>query len=263
MKSDFLSRILEKKADEVIEARKQMPLSRLRAQAEKPRSRRPFLAELAVPGPYGANIIAEIKRGSPSRGAIRADLQAAHYARLYEDGGAAALSVLTDTSFFLGGLEDLQEARAAVRLPVLRKDFIISEYQLYEAAVWGADAVLLIVRALSAEALKSFLELCAELRLDALVEVHSENELEGASRAGARLIGINNRDLTTFKTDIRTSIRVGRLLQPDQTAVAESGINGREQIETLLEAGIWNFLIGESLVRAGDPVDLLRRFLKR
>ena len=261
MKSDFLVKIIEKKRDEVAEAQKRVPLELLRREAEKPRDRRPFLEKLAAPGPFGANIIAEIKRGSPSRGPIRADLDPAHYAGSYEIGGAAAISVLTDETFFFGGPKDLQEARAATQLPVLRKDFIISEYQLYEAAAWGADAVLLIVRALSAEFLKSSLQLCTELQLDALVEVHSQNELEAASRSGARLIGINNRDLTTFKTDIQTSVHLSHHLQPDQLAVAESGIHGREQIERLLDAGIWNFLIGESLVRADDPVDFLRQLL--
>lgn len=261
MKSDFLVKIIEKKKEEVQVAQKRVPLERLRQETEKPRERRVFLEKLAVPGPFGANIIAEIKRGSPSRGPIKADLDPAHYAGSYETGGAAAISVLTDETFFFGGPKDLQEARAATQLPVLRKDFIISEYQLYEAAAWGADAVLLIVRALSAEFLKSSLQLCTELQLDALVEVHSQAEMEDASRAGARLIGINNRDLTTFKTDIQTSVQLARQFQPNQIAVAESGIHGREQIEKLLAAGIWNFLIGESLVRADDPVGFLRRLL--
>jgi len=261
MRSDILDRILKKKEEEVKAAQKRMPLSGLRAEAEKPRSRRPFFDKLVAPGPFGANVIAEIKRGSPSRGPIRDDLDPADYARAYETGGAAAISVLTDESFFLGGPKDLQKARAATRLPVLRKDFIISEYQLYEAACLGADAVLLIVRALSREFLSSSLQLCSELGLSALVEVHSEQELESASRANARLIGINNRDLSSFKTDIRTSIGLARLLQSDQVAVAESGIHGREQVEELLNAGIWNFLIGESLVRADDPVSFLRQLL--
>jgi len=261
MKSDFLVKIIAKKKEEVVAAQKKAPLKRLRQEAEGARERRPLFQKLASPGPFGANIIAEIKRGSPSRGPIRAALDPADYARSYETGGAAAISVLTDESFFLGGPKDLQEARAATRLPVLRKDFIISEYQLYEAVSWGADAILLIVRALSAEFLKSSLQLCAELRLDALVEVHSEQELEAASRAEAHLIGINNRDLTSFKTDIQTSVRLARYLQPDQIAVAESGIYGREQIERLLDAGIWNFLIGESLVRADDPAGFLRQLL--
>ncbi len=263
MKSDFLSKILEKKREEVAAAQKRVPEKRLRQEAEKPRASRQFFRRLAMPGPHGANIIAEIKRGSPSRGLIRKDLDAAEYAAHYEKGGAAAISVLTDETFFFGGPQDLVTVRQAVQLPVLRKDFILSSYQIYEAAAWGADAILLIVRALDGEFLQDSLQLCAELQLDALVEVHSEQELGQATASGARLIGINNRDLTTFNTDIETSKRVVRCLAEGQVAVAESGIHGRRQIEELLEAGIWNFLIGESLVRADSPKDLLLQFLGR
>jgi len=263
MKSDFLRKILEKKREEVEAARKRLPESQLRQQAEADRATRQFFHRLFAPGPDGVNIIAEIKRGSPSRGLIREDLDAAEYAARYEKGRAAAVSVLTDETFFWGGREDLVRARQAVQLPVLRKDFILSSYQIYEAAAWGADAVLLIVRALDAELLKDSLQLCRELQLDALVEVHSERELEQASTAGARLIGINNRDLTTFITAIETSKRVVRHLDDGQVAVAESGIHGRQQIEELLDAGIWNFLIGESLVKADNPELLLHQFLGR
>ena len=261
MKSDFLITIIEKKREEIEEARKKVPENKLRQEAEKPREGRSFLASLAAPGRHGANIIAEIKRGSPSRGKIRGSLDPAEYARSYEIGGAAALSVLTDETFFFGSFEDLRRARAAVQLPVLRKDFILSSYQIYEGAALGADAVLLIVRALTGEQLRSYLQLCAELQMDALVEVHSEEELDVATKSGARLIGINNRDLTTFTTDIQTSVRMARHLDSEQIAVAESGIHGREQIEQLLEAGIWNFLIGESLVRADDPSLFLKSLL--
>ena len=260
-KSDFLSKILDAKSREVDAARKSIPEVRLMVEARRPGERRSFYEKLSTPGRYGTNIIAEVKRGSPSKGAIRADLDPASLAASYEKGGAAALSVLTDRNFFMGGPEDLRQARAAVRLPVLRKDFIVSTYQIYEAAVMGADAVLLIVRALSPEYLKACLDLCRELHLDALVEVHSEAELDEATRAGAQLIGINNRDLATFQTDIQTSIKLARRLQREQVAVAESGIHERAQIEKLLDAGIWNFLIGESLVRASDPVQMLQQLL--
>ncbi len=261
MKEDILSKILKAKQQEVDEARRKIPEARLMVEARKPKERRSFLQKLSTPGRFGINIIAEVKRGSPSRGAIRADLDPTEYARYYEKGGAAAISVLTDKAFFQGSSEDLKEARAAVGLPVLRKDFIVSTYQIYEAAVMGADAVLLIVRALSTEFLKACLDLCRDLNLDALVETHSQEELEEATIAGATLIGINNRDLTTFQTDIRTSIDMIPYFQPDQVAVAESGIHDRSQIERLREAGIWNFLIGESLVRADDPVKHLRSLL--
>ena len=253
MKSDFLSRILEHKQQEVEAARRETPEARLRDLAEAAPERRPFEARLAARGAGGVNIIAEIKRGSPSKGAIRADLDPAVFAACYERGGAAAVSVLTDRAFFNGGLEDLATVRNACGLPLLRKDFVISHYQIYEAAARGADAVLLIVRALDPDFLRTCIELCDQLRLGALVEIHSAAELDLASRAGARIIGINNRDLSTFKTDIQTSIDIAANLSVDQVAVAESGIHERGQIERLLEAGLWNFLIGESLVRSPDP----------
>lgn len=261
MKSDFLSQIIEKKQQEVEQARKLIPESRLKAAAREAGARRPFFARLAAPGPAGANIIAEIKRASPSKGAIRMDLEAAELARTYERAGAAAISVLTERSFFQARPNDLQVVRGAVSLPVLRKDFIICAYQLYETAAMGADAVLLIVRALSRETLRKLLDLCRELCLDALVEVHSDEEMVEATRVGATLIGINNRDLTSFQTDIGTSIRLARRIGNEQVAVAESGIHDRGQIEVLLKAGIWNFLIGESLVRAPDPEGHLRGLL--
>lgn len=261
MKTDFLSQIMERKKEEVEEARKVIPESRLTAAAREAGERRPFFARLAAPGPAGANIIAEIKRASPSKGAIRMDLEPAELARAYERAGAAAISVLTERAFFHAGPDDLQVVRSAVNLPVLRKDFIVSPYQIRETAAMGADAVLLIVRALSREMLRDLLSLCRELRLDALVEVHSEAEMAEATRAGATLIGINNRDLTSFETDIQTSIRLSQGIEEGQVAVAESGIHERGQIEGLLAAGIWNFLIGESLVRAPDPEEHLRVLL--
>jgi indole-3-glycerol phosphate synthase len=261
MSSDFLNKILEQKNQEVARARREVPEARLRAEVNKPRERRSFFEKLSTPGRFGTNIIAEIKRGSPSKGPIRPDLDPEGLAGCYQRGGAAALSVLTDQAFFLAAPDDLARARGAVRLPVLRKDFIVSTYQIYQTAAMGADAVLLIVRALSPEFLRGCIDLCRELRLDALVEVHSAAELDEASRAGATLIGINNRDLRSFQTDIRTSIDLARRLEPGQVCVAESGIQERAQILKLLDAGVWNFLIGESLVRADDPESFLRGLL--
>lgn len=260
---DILSRIVEHKLVEVEEGKKRISEAEMKLQAEKPREHRPFLQRLSTPGPLGANIISEVKRGSPSRGLMRGDLDAAATAAAYERGGAAALSVLTDRSFFFGGPEDLRAARGATRLPVLRKDFIVSTYQIYESAVMGADAVLLIVRVLAPGFLKAALDLCGGLQLDALVEVHSQSDMEVAAAAGARLIGINNRDLKTFHTDIGTSLELARFRAPGQVLVAESGIHGRDQIQQLLKGGIFNFLIGESLVRAEDPQDFLGQLLGR
>lgn len=261
MKTDFLSRIIEQKKQEVENARREIPESRLIEAAQQTGDRRPFFVRLATPGLFGTNIIAEVKRASPSRGEIRSDLDAEQLAQSYEHAGAAAISVLTEQVFFRARPDDLQAVRSTVSLPVLRKDFIISTYQIYETAAMGADAVLLIVRALSEAQLKDLLDLCREVRLEALVEVHSATEMADATQAGARLIGINNRDLTSFRTDLRTSMELARQVQDGQVAVAESGIHGREQIEGLLAAGIWNFLIGESLVRAAEPEGLLRSLL--
>jgi len=256
--SDFLSKILAQKRRELEAAQQRLPERQLRDLAEKAQKRRSLVQRMIVPGRQGVNIIAEIKRASPSKGIIRPDLDVEDYATAYERGGAAAISILTDREHFRGDPEDLLRVRKKTQLPLLRKDFLIAPYQLYESVVLGADAVLLIVRAISEELLTDCLSLCRVLQLDALVEVHSEAELEQATRAGALLIGINNRDLRTFKTDLQTSVRISRHLAPGQVAVAESGISERRDVELLLAAGIWNFLIGESLVRAADPEQFLK-----
>lgn len=257
MIKDILSKIVEDKKQEIAAAKQHIPESFLREKAFAPRKRRPFLKKLEHPGPFGVNIIAEIKRASPSKGDIRPNLNPAVYADEYEKGGAAALSVLTDQPYFKGGPEDLKIARETTTLPVLRKDFLISAYQIFESAVMKADAVLLIVRILDQEQLKDYLSLCNELKLDALVEVHSEADIEKAGLAGARLIGINNRNLQSFETDIEIAIRMKSLLNNDQIAIAASGIRTRKDIEKIKDSEIWNFLIGESLVRAEHPRDFL------
>ena len=257
MVKDILSKIVEDKKQEITAAKQHIPESLLRGKAFAPRKRRPFLKKLEQPGPSGINIIAEIKRTSPSKGDIRANLNPKAYAEQYEKGGAAALSVLTDERYFKGGPEDFRIARETTTLPVLRKDFLISAYQIFESAVMEADAVLLIVRILDQQQLKDYLSLCSELKMDALVEVHSEADIEKAGFAGARLIGINNRNLQSFETDIEIAIRMKSLLNSDQIAVAASGIRTRKDIEKIKDSEIWNFLIGESLVRAKYPRDFL------
>jgi indole-3-glycerol phosphate synthase len=261
MEKDFLSKIVEDKKQEIAAAKQRMPEPVLREKALILRKRRPFFKKLEHPGPFGVNIIAEIKRASPSKGDIRPNLDPAVYAVEYEKGGAAALSVLTDGPHFKGGPEDLKIARETTSLPVLRKDFLISAYQIFESAVMAADAVLLIVRILALQQLKDYLVLCNELALDALVEVHSEADIEKAVLAGARLIGINNRNLKSFETDIETAGRMISLLDNDQVAVAASGIRTRKDIDVMVNSGIWNFLIGESLVRAENPGKFLESLL--
>lgn len=258
MPTNILKKIVATKHKEVAEAKKKFPEEQLREKARAPRENRPFLKRLAAPGPTGVNIIAEIKRASPSKGIIRKDLDAARQAAMYEKGGAAALSVLTDRDYFKGDFEDLKAARKACNLPVLRKDFIISEYQIYESAVLGADAILLIVRILTEDRIQRFLNIAVELGLDVLVETHSEEEIKVAVRAGARLIGVNNRNLDSFETSINNAIRLSSLLSLDQTAVAESGISRPADIQALKKAGFHNFLIGESLARSQDPIEFLK-----
>jgi len=258
MAEDILRKIVENKKQEIALAKRILPERALREKCAKPRRNRLFLKRLEKPGPSGINIIAEIKRASPSKGIICENLDPVALARDYESGGAAALSVLTDTPYFNGSFEDLKIARKATNLPVLRKDFLISAYQIFESAVMQADALLLIVRILEQKQLKDYLSLCAELQIDALVEIHSEDDLEKATRAGARLIGINNRNLRSFETDMNTAVRMKSLLGPHQVAVAASGIQTREDIQKIKGSGIWNFLIGESLVRSQNPKDFLR-----
>lgn len=261
MAKDFLSKIVEDKKQEIEAAKKILSEKQLLDQALMPRKKRSFFKSLERPGPYGVNIIAEIKRASPSKGVICPDLNPVTYASQYELGGAAALSVLTDQRHFQGSVEDLKSARKSTKLPVLRKDFLISSYQLYESAVMGADAVLLITRILEQEQLKDYLNICNELKMDALVEIHSEKDLESANQAGARLIAINNRNLQSFETNIETAIRLKLLFEPHQVAVAASGIRTRADIKKNQKSGIWNFLIGESLVRTKNPVNFLKSLM--
>lgn len=258
MPADILERIVQQKKLEVAEAGDRIPEAELRRMAGALRDRRPFYEPFAAAGPSGVNIIAEIKRASPSKGVIRGDLDPAAYARRYEAGGADALSVLTDETFFKGSAADLKAARKAVRLPVLRKDFIVSPYQIFASTVMGADAILLIVRILTRAQLREYLTVAGDCGLDVLVEIHSEQELETAVAANARLIGINNRNLATFDTDIGRASQMAKRFQPPCVAVAESGIRSRRDIEMLQAAGIFNFLIGESIVRSPDPAGFIR-----
>jgi len=257
---DILTRIVAHKREEVADAARRLPLATLRrrVQEEALDCPRPFFATLRRPGPSGINIIAEIKRASPSKGLLAPDLDATQTARRYAAGGAAALSVLTDQEFFKGAAADLQAARRATALPVLRKDFLVDEYQLYESRLMGADAVLLICRILSPAQLAHLVGLSRELGMDTLVEIHRQEDLAIAAQTGAGLIGINNRDLATFATDIATAMQLASRLSADQVPVAASGIRSPADIQRNLRCGIFNFLIGETLVRAPDPVSVLR-----
>ncbi len=207
-------------------------------------------------------IIAEIKKASPSKGVLAHDFDPVLLARDYEQGGAAALSVLTDGDFFQGSLEHLKAARGAAMLPVLRKDFTIHELHVLEAAASGADAILLIAAILREPEIRRFRELAAQFRMAALVEVHNREELDAAAAAGAEIIGVNNRDLHTFQVSLETSLRLSEHMPSGVIAVSESGIDNPEDIQRLRDAGYQAFLVGEHLMRSGDPGGALRTLLE-
>jgi indole-3-glycerol phosphate synthase len=209
----------------------------------------------------GINIIAEFKRRSPSKGVIREGANPSEIARAYEAGGAVAMSVLTEEDYFAGSLDDLCQVKSTVNLPVLRKDFIVDEYQVYESAAAGADAILLIVAALDDERLARLRGLAEdELQMDALVEVHSSDEMKRAVACGAILIGVNNRDLRTFEVSLETSLSLAREAPSEALFISESGLNNSADLRRLYDAGYRGFLIGETLMRADDPAAALRSF---
>ncbi|MEW5912127.1 MAG: indole-3-glycerol phosphate synthase TrpC [Thermodesulfobacteriota bacterium] len=255
---DVLRRILEQKQAEVAALAGRAPeLRRLAADIPPPRD---FLAALrARPG---RAVIAEVKRASPSAGPLTAAVDPAAQAARYQNGGAAALSVLTDGPFFQGSLADLRQARAAVALPVLRKDFIIDPAQLYESRAAGADAVLLIAAALEPPQLKDLYQQAVGLGLAVLVEVHQETELVPALALNPPLVGVNNRDLRTMRVDLDTSLRLRPLIPAATTVVAESGIAGPEQVTRLRAGGLDAFLVGSHLMRAPDPAAALRALVE-
>jgi indole-3-glycerol phosphate synthase len=209
----------------------------------------------------GCAIIAEVKRRSPSQGLLRADFNPVRIALEYESHGAAAISVLTDETFFGGSDADLTAVKDAVTLPLLRKEFIIDPYQIHETRALGADALLLIAAILTEDQLREYRELAESLGMAALVEVHDRQELATALCCGARIVGINNRNLKTFVTDIRTSMELASLIPKDRIAISESGIRTRGEIETLLKAGIRAFLIGETLIASPEIGPKLKELL--
>jgi indole-3-glycerol phosphate synthase len=244
-----LDAILAVTRDEVARRRAAAPLGELREISPAPHNRGGFVGALQAPG---LSLIAEHKRRSPSAGVIREELTVEDVVSAYERGGAAALSILTDGPHFGGSLEDLRRARRASALPILRKDFIVDDYQLYEAVAVGADAVLLIVAALSDADLASLHALAADLGLEALVEVHDEAELSRAAQLGAPLIGINNRDLRTMRVDPGRGLRLLERVPDGAAVVLESGLRDRIQLDEARAAGADAVLVGESLMRAPD-----------
>jgi indole-3-glycerol phosphate synthase len=249
----ILERILASKREEIQKRKALVPAVELAKRLNGAPAARDFAGAIRRRRDGAIRLIAEYKRASPSRGVIRADLEPAQVARLYAGAGAAAISVLTDAPFFQGSRDDLRSARAAVKIPVLQKDFTLDDYQLLEARTLGADAVLLIVTALPGAALARLYQRAAELGLAALVEVHDEPDLERALAIEPAIIGINNRDLRTFRVEAATTFRLRPLIPPATVVVSESGIQSRADALRLQEAGVDAMLVGEQLMRQADP----------
>ena len=260
---DILKKIVDHKRGELAAARAATPLEELKALLDELEERpRGFIRALEDAHASGwTPIIAEVKKGSPSKGVIRADFNPLDIAETYEQNGATCLSVLTDEHFFLGHLSYLALIREQVRLPLLRKDFIFDPYQIYEARVAGADAILLIAAMLDLPMIREYTALARDLAMDVLLEIHDQAELEVALETDCRLIGINNRDLRTFVTDLGTTERLAPQVTGGRIVIAESGIDSRSDIARLQQAGAQAFLIGESLMREADIGAKLRELL--
>jgi indole-3-glycerol phosphate synthase len=242
-----------------VEARRQrVPAAELEARLGPARRGRPFSEALIA---EGISLIAEMKRASPSKGPIRPEATVTDVVSAYQRAGASAVSVLTEPNWFGGSLDDLVEARGACDLPLLRKDFVVDEYQLLEARVAGADAALLIVAALDRGRMEELMGTASDLGLDVLVEVHDEKEVETAVEAGAEVIGINNRDLHSLEVDLETTFELLADVPAGTVVVAESGITMNEDVERLERAGVDAILVGEALMRADDPVQAVRELL--
>ncbi|MGN6703373.1 MAG: indole-3-glycerol phosphate synthase TrpC [Burkholderiaceae bacterium] len=264
--SDILQKILAVKADEVAAARKHRSLESLRRDVETDADARAALRDFAGSlrakiAAGRAGVIAEVKKASPSKGVLRADFRPAEIAASYARHGAACLSVLTDERFFQGSPEYLRQARAACAIPVLRKDFLIDPYQVYQARDWGADAILLIVAALDHGLMAELEAIALELGMAVLVEVHDGAELDAALRLKTPLLGINNRNLRTFETTLDTTLGLLPRIGPDRLVVTESGILGPQDVRRMRDADVHAFLVGEAFMRAADPgAELARLF---
>jgi len=251
VRGTVLERILEKKQARLREAKRAVPLSRLEDQLERPPSARPFIDAL-IGSPHSPALIAELKKASPSRGLIREDFDPVELARIYEARGAACISVLTEQDFFQGSLEVLRQVRGTVRRPLLRKDFLFDFYQLVEARVYGADAVLLMASVLDPKRLTDLFLRAQDLELDALVEVHDERELDQALACGARLIGVNNRNLKTLEIDIENTFRLLSRVPEDRIVVTESGIVSRADVERFGGTRVRAMLVGTTIMKSPD-----------
>jgi indole-3-glycerol phosphate synthase len=254
---DILARIVTRKREELAELAPRLDAWERAAEA-RANERRDFRAALRAQTPA---IIAEVKKASPSKGLLCADFDPARIAQEYNNGGAAAISVLTDRDFFQGSLADLEAARAAVSVPVLRKDFTVAGSHIIEAAAHGADAILLIAAILSEREIREFRESAARYGMAALVEVHNRRELDAAVAAGSDVIGVNNRDLATFQVSLETSLRLAEHIPGDALRISESGIHSAADVATLRAAGFSAFLVGEHLMKSGAPARALRELV--
>lgn len=255
----FLKAVLEIKSYEISKAKKTIPLNTIRREAEQTALKASFLTAVQKSGPGDIGIIAEIKKASPSKGDIKMDLDPGLYAEIYTRAGARAISVLTESHYFKGRLKDLEDVAAATDLPVLRKDFTMSSYQIYEAKKAGASSILLITTFLSRDQLKDYITLSRELGMEPLVEITSEKEFEIAYACEAKVVDMNNRNLKTLEMDLTVSRRIAAILPDDIIPVEASGITSFSDIEKGLESHIFNFLVGESIVRSEDPETFIKQ----
>ena len=255
----ILDTIIAHKQKELQIEQEQIPLAVLESKLENVSPTKDF--RRAISQPDNINLIAEVKKKSPSKGIIREDFDPIQIAKTYAENGAAAISALTDVRFFDGSLEYLTSIREVVDVPLLRKDFTIDPYHIYQARIAGADAILLIVAVLTPEQLREFINIAASLSLESLVEVHTEAELEVALDVGAEIIGINNRDLRNFRTDLDTTFRLRESIPAGKVVVSESGIYTRADVESLREAGLNAILVGESLMRSSDIGEQMRELI--
>jgi len=256
----ILSKIINEKRKELEKSKLMLPESQLKELVSKIYAKSSFKRNIARP--HHINLIAELKKASPSMGIIRGDFNPLKIALTYQANGASAVSVLTDERFFEGNIKTLKELRERVTLPLLRKDFIIDEYQIYESLYWGADAILLIAQILTDSELATFIKLTKDLGMDAMVEVHTEEDTEKAVKSGASIIGINNRDLNTFKVDLSVTQRLVRLIPDSRVKISESGIKTYEDVMFLKSLGINAVLIGEAFMQADDISAKIREIMR-
>ena len=259
----ILTKIIEEKRKELEASKSKIPQEKLLSKIGKLKSsRRPDFFKHAIEKPHKINLIAEVKKASPSAGVIREDFDPVEIALIYKANGASAISVLTDEKFFQGSLTHLKNVKKKLSLPVLRKDFIIDEYQIYESVAAGADAALLIADLLSVEELKRFIDIGKALNIDFLLEVHSEEDVKKAVESGCGIIGVNNRDLHTFKVDIKTTARLLKIIPEGKTIVSESGITAKEDISYLKSLGVNAVLVGEAFMRSPDIAGKVRELME-